>query len=106
MHLWWAIPGVLAGMAMPFIHPDRRMNGDAALTTYEDDLRVLHDSGIRGVVCLLNIESDENVYRSAGFTFLCLPVADGGAPTQQQFSDFLTFVNACRADQSPVAVHC
>src|SRR5439155_4977641 len=24
--LWWVIPGALAGMPMPFIHPERRMN--------------------------------------------------------------------------------
>src|SRR5881394_1725668 len=24
--LWWVIPGALAGMPMPFIHPERRLN--------------------------------------------------------------------------------
>ena len=24
--LWWVIPGALAGMPMPYVHPERRLN--------------------------------------------------------------------------------
>jgi len=46
------------------------------------------------------------VYESAGFSFLCLPVPDGGAPTFEQAEEFVSFVTEQRAAQRPVAVHC
>ena len=45
--LWWVIPGVLAGMPMPFIHIERRMNHGGALPAYNDDLPALHLAGVR-----------------------------------------------------------
>lgn len=104
--LWWVIPGVLAGMPMPFIHPDRRLAGGGALTAFEDELAALHTAGVRAVVSLLNIPGDASVFESAGFSFLCLPVADGGAPTFEQAEEFVHFVTGQRAAQRPVAVHC
>lgn len=104
--LWWVIPGVLAGMPMPFIHPDRRLAGDGALTAFDDELAALHSAGIRAVVSLLNLPGDASVYESAGFSFLCLPVADGGAPTLEQAEEFVRFVTGQRAARRPVVVHC
>jgi atypical dual specificity phosphatase len=104
--LWWVIPGVLAGMPMPFIHPERRMAAGGALTAFEDEMCALHAAGVRAVVSLLNIPSDASVYESAGFSFLCLPVPDGGAPTFEQADEFVRFVTEQRAAQRPVAVHC
>lgn len=104
--LWWVIPGVLAGMPMPFIHPERRMAGSGDLEAFTDELADLYSVGVRAVVSLLNIPSDGSVYESAGFAFLCLPVPDGGAPTFEQADDFVRFVAAQRAAQHPVAVHC
>jgi protein-tyrosine phosphatase len=63
-------------------------------------------SGIRAVVSLLNLPSDKQVYESAGFAFLCLPVPDGGAPTIEQVREFTNFVDTQRAVNNPVAVHC
>lgn len=103
---WWVIPSVLAGMPMPFIHPERRMAGGGALTAFDDELSTLHSSGVRAVVSLLNIPSDSSVYESAGFAFLCLPVLDGGAPTMQQAEEFVRFVTEQYAAQRPVAVPC
>jgi len=48
------------------------------------------------VVSLLNIPSDEGVYSSAGFSFLCLPVADGAAPTLEQVKEFVEFMDGNR----------
>src|SRR6266478_5883283 len=79
--VWWVIPGALAGMPMPFIHSERRLNMGGALTAYDDELLALYAAGVRAVVCLLNIPSDAAVYESAGFAFKCLPVPDGGTPT-------------------------
>ena len=104
--LWWVIPGALAGMPMPFIHPERRMNGGGALEDYADDLPTLYGAGIRAVVSLLNLPSDESIYRQAGLSFVCLPVPDGGAPTFEQAAEFVRFVEGKRANGQAVAVHC
>ena len=104
--LWWVIPSALAGMPMPFVHPERRLNGGGALTAYDDELPSLYAAGIRAVVSLLNIPGDAAIYESAGFTFLCLPIADGSAPTMEQADEFIRFVNQQRNEQRPVAVHC
>jgi atypical dual specificity phosphatase len=104
--LWWVIPGVLAGMPMPFIHHERRLNHGGPLDAYDDELPVLYAAGIRAVVSLLNIPSDASVYESAGFAFLCLPIPDGGAPTFEQVAQCVRFINGQRAAQRAVAVHC
>src|SRR5262245_10620913 len=104
--LWWLIPGVLACMPMPFIQPDRRMAGGGSLKDFDDELSVLYSAGIRAVVSLLNTPSDASVYESAGFSFLCLPVPDGSAPTFEQAAEFVRFVDHQRASKRPVAVHC
>jgi hypothetical protein len=100
------IPGELAGMPMPFLHPERRLNGAGALDDYEDELPELYHAGIRAVVSLLNIPGDGAVYSSAGFSFLCLPVVDGGCPSFEQTTEFVQFVDRDREQQKPVAVHC
>jgi len=104
--LWWALPGVLAGMPMPFIHPERRMNAGCPLDAYDDELQVLREAGVGAVVSLLNIPSDAPVYESAGFYFLCLPVPDGQPPTREQVYRFVSFMGEQHAAQRPVAVHC
>lgn len=104
--LWWVIPGVLAGMPMPFIHIDRRLNGGGPLDAFEDELPDLYSAGIRAVVSLLNIPSDASVFKSAGFEFLCLPVPDGAAPTMEQAEEFIRFVGEQRRSGRAVAVHC
>lgn len=104
--LWWIIPGVLAGMPMPFIHSERRTAGGGHLELFDDELPQLYSAGVRAVVSLLNIPTDAPVYESAGFAFLCLPIADGGAPTFEQTRQFIEFVSGQRAAGRPVAVHC
>jgi CheY-like chemotaxis protein len=104
--LWWVIPGALAGMPMPFIRAERRLNMGGPLTAYDDELPALYAVGIRVVVSLLNIPSDAAIYESAGFAFKCLPVPDGGPPTMEQALEFITFVDRQLADRRPVAVHC
>ena len=104
--LWWVIPGALAGMPMPFVHPERRLNLGGPLSAFEDELPALYAEGIRAVVSLLNIPSDAAVYESAGFAFKCMPVADGGAPTLDQAQEFIAFVDSQLRDRHPVAVHC
>ena len=82
------------------------MNLGGVLTAYDDELPVLYAAGVRAVVSLLNIPSDEAVYASAGFVFKCFPIPDGGAPTVEEAQEFVRFVDQQRGDQRPVAVHC
>ena len=91
-------------MPLPFVHPERRLGG-GPLATYDDELPILYTAGIRAVVSLLNIPSDAIVFESAGFTFKCQPVPDGGAPAMEQAEEFIQFIEHHLALQNPVAVH-
>jgi len=106
LDLWWAVPGMLAGMPMPLIHPDRRKRFGGALEAFADDLPLLAHAGIGAVVCLLNIPGDAAVYSSAGFGYYLMPIPDGAAPSVQQFIGFLQFVREQRALGRIIAVHC
>jgi hypothetical protein len=106
LDIWWAVPGVLAGMSMPFIHPERYDTPGALIDAFPDELPALWHAGIRGVVCLLNMPSAASTYSAAGFAFHLLPLADGAAPTAAQFQQFLVFVAAQQELGHPVAVHC
>jgi atypical dual specificity phosphatase len=104
--LYWVIPSELAGMPLPFVHPERRLNQGGVLEAYDDELPTLFRLGIRSVVSLLNIPTDEPVYVSAGFSFLCLPVSGGAAPSLEQAARFTSFVDRERELHRAVAVHC
>ena len=105
-NLWWAIEGVLGGMAMPYIDAERRLNGGGELKDYHDELPQLHRAGVRAVVCLLNMPGDLPVFQSAGFDFRCLPVENGQPPAMAQALEFIEFMNSCRLRNLPVAVFC
>lgn len=105
LDLWWALPGALAGMPMPQLHPERREN-PGPLRAYKDDLPLLVEAGIGAVVCLLNIPQDARVYEAAGLGFQCLSIPDGHPPSLRQFVEFLGFLRQQRAQQRAVAVHC
>ena len=104
--LWWVIPGELAGMPMPFIHPERRLNRGGDLEDYNDELKVLHRAGIRAVISLLNLPSDSPIYEAAGFAYLCCPIENGRPPTAQQATECARFIKAQLSAKHPVAVHC
>jgi Polymorphic toxin system, DSP-PTPase phosphatase len=104
--LWWVIPGVLGGTSMPLVHWVRHKCPGSPLDAYRDDLLLLHRAGIRAIVCLLDFPSLEHIYSSAGFAVHMMPVADGGAPTYEQFTDFLRFVEHQRSVGHAVVVHC
>ena len=106
LDIWWAVPGVLAGMSMPFIHAQRHDTPGAVLDAFPDELPALWRAGIRAIVCLLNMPSAASTYSAAGFAFHLLPLADGAGPTAEEFQQFLAFVAAQRALGHPVAVHC
>jgi atypical dual specificity phosphatase len=105
-NLWWAIENVIGGMGIPYIDPERRLNGGGPLRAHLDELLLLHRVGIRAVVCLLNIPGDASVFQTAGFNFICLPVENGYPPTLDQVREFLVFTEASLARNEPVAVYC
>lgn len=104
--LYWVLPSRLAGMSMPFLHPERRLRGDGKLEDFDDELRELKEAEVGAVVSLLNIPSDSKIYVAAGFEFICLPVDDGRPPTVEQVKEFVLFVDRCLSSGKPVAVHC
>jgi len=104
--IWWAIDGVLAGMPMPYVATERRMNFGGELHGYDDELPLLHTAGIRALVCLLNLPGDAPVFESAGFRFICAPVDNGLAPSCEQVKAIAEFIDTCRSHRLPVAVHC
>lgn len=104
--LWWVIPNALAGTSMPFLHPDRHEAPDSSLDAFADELPALWSEGIRAVVCLLNMRSAGAAYAAAGFSYLCLPIADGLAPSVEQFQTFMDFTQQQEAQGHAVAVHC
>lgn len=104
--LWWAVPDLLAGMSMPYVHPFRYDVETAALTDFDDELPVLWHSGIRAIVGLLNNPSAPETFRSAGFDYCWLPIVDGGIPTREQFDEFLRFMRRQAAARHLVAAHC
>ena len=104
--VYWVIPGKLAGMAFPFLHPERRLAGGGAVDAFEDDLPLLHRAGIRAVVSLVNSPSDRTVYATAGLGFLCLPIPDGWPPTAEQVDAFVEFADRIIASGGAVVVHC
>jgi atypical dual specificity phosphatase len=105
-NLWWAIPGVIGGMGIPYLDAERRMAGGGALEAYKDELVLLHREDVRAVVCLLNIPGDAPVFESAGFAFKCYPVENGQPPSIAQACDFVKVVMAWHAQNLPVAVFC
>jgi protein-tyrosine phosphatase len=104
--LWWVIPGRLAGTSMPFVHPERHEAAGSALDAFADELPALWHAGIRAVVSLLNMRSAQAAYTSAGFSYLCLPITDGLAPSMEQFQTFMDFTQQQHALGHAVAVHC
>ncbi len=104
--LWWAIDGVLAGMRVPNISPERRQSLGGTSGTYDDDLSLIHQAGIRAVVSLLNHPGDLPLFQAAGFEFKCLPIQDGHPPSLSQAGEFIEYVDSCRSRNLPVAVFC
>lgn len=104
--LWWVIDGELAGMPMPLVAFERRYQMGGPLDAFSDDLPELHRAGIRAVVSLLNLPSDARIFAAAGFRFACFPLANNAAPSTEQAVKCGKFIDACRAERLPIAVHC
>lgn len=104
--LWWLIPNELAGMPMPYVHPERRRNQGGELGAYADDLPRLRDNGIRAVVSLVNNQQDGLLFHDAGFDFLCVSIPDFHPPGPDQANQVVRFIEKMKSEGKPVVVHC
>lgn len=102
--IWWVIPDELAGMPMPFVHPERRRHPKRPLEAFEDDMPYLVEMGIGSVVSLVfGSARFEEMYAELGITYLHLPIHDGEAPSFEQVVQFFGFFGCC---PKPCVVHC
>lgn len=88
--LWNVLPNKLYGMPAP----------------EEKDLENLTQAGIKSIVCLLEDNSNIEIYNTNGFESLWLPVADNEAPTLEQVEKVVEFIDEQKQKNNPVAIHC
>ena len=72
-YVWWLIPKKLAGMSRPPL----------------EDLTLLYQAGMRGIVSVMDEPSGIEEYREAGFKALWLPITGGKPPTVEQVKQFV-----------------
>ena len=81
--------------------------GGSARPENETQLKWLWNEGLRAIVCL-NMErplNDEQV-KNHGFEYAFIPVRDFSAPTIEDISKFVNFVNKMLEHKNPVVVCC
>jgi len=88
--LWNVLPNKLSGMPKP----------------EEEDLKAVHEKGIRAIISLLEDEKSVENYSSNGFENLWLPVIDHEAPTVEQVQKLVEFVDEQNEKGNEVAIHC
>ncbi|NJL82152.1 MAG: protein phosphatase [Chloroflexaceae bacterium] len=89
-YLWWVKPPFLGGMPRPPL----------------EDLPILYQAGLRGIVSVMDELSGIEAYREAGFKALWLPTIGGTAPKLEQVQAFVEFADPLLEQQQAVAVHC
>jgi atypical dual specificity phosphatase len=90
-------PGVLAGSALP---------GYFGFSSLEEDLRDIHEEGVRVIVSLTEEPLDQSVVETEGFRYYHLPVDDHTAPPLQLMEEFCRIVAKERESGAPVLAHC
>ncbi len=104
--IYWVIPGKLAGMPMPWFDARRLETAGAAVEAFDDDLRLIHDAGLRAVVSMLEMSPYIPVMENSGLRHLSLPVPDGFPPSAAQARDFVRFTDEQLEAGRPVVAHC
>lgn len=89
-YVWWLEPGKLAGMSRPPL----------------EDLPVLYQAGMRGIVSVMDEPSGIQEYKDSGFQALWLPITGGKSPTVEQVLEFVQFADSLLKKNQVVAVHC
>ena len=70
------------------------------------DLIWFADQGVRALVSLTEEPLAEGPVSQQGMRYLHLPIEDMQAPTLEEISTFVRFVNQVLAEGRPVVVHC
>ncbi len=91
----WLIQGKLAGAARP--------GGNGA---EEDDLRFLHEQGIRALVTLCHQPCQPTLLEKYGLLAKHLPVEDFEAPRLELIEKAVSYIERRLAQAQPVLVHC
>lgn len=105
---YWLIEGALAGCPRPG-RGGRANDGAPArrdAVALDEDLGWLRERGIRALLSLTETPLDAGALARHGFATLHLPVDDLHAPTPAQLHYALAFIDAQRALDRAVAVHC
>ena len=89
-YVWWLVPEKLAGMSRPPL----------------EDLTLLYQAGMRGIVSVMDEPSGIEEYREAGFKALWLPITGGKPPTVEQVKQFVQFAEPLLEKNQSVVVHC
>lgn len=89
-YIWWLVPQKLAGMSRPPL----------------EDLPLLYQAGMRGIVSVMDEPSGIKEYQEAGFEALWLPITGGKSPSLEQVRLFIQFAKPLISNNQPVAVHC
>lgn len=90
-------PGILAGSALP---------GYFGFSSLEEDLRDIHEEGVRVIVSLTEEPLERDIVEAEGFRYYHLPVDDHTAPSLQQMEQFCVIVAKESQAGAPVLAHC
>jgi atypical dual specificity phosphatase len=95
MNFCFVVPDVLAGCARPHLG-----HGD-------DDLSLLREQGITGIVSLTEAPLPTSRIVESGLAYAHIPVRDFSAPTMADVRSFIDFVRRATAERGgPVVAHC
>ena len=97
---YWLYNGALAGSGRPGGHPF------GLVTVLDDDLRWLANNNLRAILTLTEEPLPDEALRRFGLSTLHLPVPDLTAPTSDQFSRALEFIDQAQASGIGALVHC
>ncbi len=102
-HIWWVIPGELAGMPLPTMSPKRTKLTTAPPHAFDDDVHVLYDMGIRSIVAALELQLHREIFGNCRFNYLSLPIEEGSPPDFNQVDKLTAFYEG---HSGPLAVYC
>lgn len=91
----WVMPGKLAGAAKP-----------GSTNAEEEDLRFLHEQGLRAIVTLCSQPINPALATELGFMTKHVPIEDFTAPSFEQIEKAVGFIERRITNNQPVLVHC
>jgi atypical dual specificity phosphatase len=72
----------------------------------EEDLDLLYRCGVRGIISLIEQETQIALYLKKGFIATNIPVVDFHAPSQAQIDECMKVISDLHALSKPVYLHC